>query len=215
VSETTPQPSMIWNGPMALASMLVDLDSVELDPRNARRHPEANLEAIKRSISTFGQLKPIVVKGSRILAGNGTWTAIKALGWTHVAVVQVPEEMSDPEALAFALADNKTTDLSEWDFEEVSELLKELPPDLLDATGFADFEREPLMQGEWSPPSVQAGQAPPGQSAGTVVVHVSMTKEQHAICEQAVDKLRASQEDSSMTFGRALELICADFLAGA
>jgi hypothetical protein len=65
------------------------LSSLELDPRNARRHPERNLESIKRSLKRFGQQKPIVVDGDGVIvAGNGTVAAAKALGWKTIDVVR-------------------------------------------------------------------------------------------------------------------------------
>ena len=57
----------------------VALAKLALDPRNARRHPERNLESIKASLARFGQQKPIVVDADGVtVAGNGTrkWTMI-------------------------------------------------------------------------------------------------------------------------------------------
>jgi hypothetical protein len=204
-----PQP---WKGAPTLQPLLVPIDDVEPDPKNARRHPDPNLEGIAASLSKFGQLKPIVVKGKRILAGNGTWTVLKALNWTHVAIARVPDEMTDEEAVAFAIADNKTSDLSEWDFQELAELLREMPPDLRDFTGFRDFEIEPLIAAEWKPPPGSTD----GDGGGSTVNEKFMaTPEQATVIRRALQVIRDQEGMSDWTEGRCLELICADFLSGA
>lgn len=210
--EATPDPGLVWRGPDALVPLLVPIDEVEEDPKNARRHPDPNLDAIKRSIDAHGQLKPIVCKGRRILAGNGTRRAMKALGWNAIARVPVPESMSDSEAIAFAIADNKTTDLSEWDFEELSQLFKELPTELHPLTGFEPFEIEPLLQAQWQPPPRNGEGSEP---TGKMVTFVA-TEEQAVVIRGALAKARnaAGDDGPSLTDGRALELIAADFLAG-
>jgi hypothetical protein len=65
-----------------------------LDPANARRHPEPNLEALKGSLRVYGQRKPVVVnrRTGTIEAGNGTLQAALALGWSQLAVVYVDDD---------------------------------------------------------------------------------------------------------------------------
>jgi DNA modification methylase len=86
------------------------------DPNNARKHDDKNLEAIKGSLTQFGQRKPIVIGAENVVvAGNGTLAAAKALGWTQIDVVRVPEDWTPDQAKAFALADNRTAELASWD----------------------------------------------------------------------------------------------------
>lgn len=109
------------------------------DPKNARKHNSRNLEAIKDSLAAFGQQKPIVVSDTGvILSGNGAFQAAKSLGWESIDVVR--STLQDAQAVAYGIADNKTSDLSEWDFEALSDLFTELDEGLLDATGWKDFE---------------------------------------------------------------------------
>ena len=69
----------------------VPLDSLHLDPANARRHDERNFEAIKGSLARFRQQKPLVVdRNGMIRAGNGTYLAAKALGWKEIDIVGTP-----------------------------------------------------------------------------------------------------------------------------
>lgn len=93
---------------------LVAVDTLTLDPANARKHPERNLEAIKGSLARFGQQKPIVVsKDGVVVAGNGTLAAARVLGWEKVSVVRTA--LTGTDLTAFALADNRTAELAEWD----------------------------------------------------------------------------------------------------
>lgn len=90
------------------------------DPLNVRKHDAKNLDAIRRSLEAFGQRKPIVVaKGHDgrlvVIAGNGTLEAAKDLGWTELAVAEVPADWDHDKARAYAIADNRTAELADWD----------------------------------------------------------------------------------------------------
>ena len=97
---------------------------LSLDPSNVRKHSRRNLDAIKASLRKFGQQKPIVVDAKGIvLAGNGTLTAAKELGWTEIQATRT--ELAGVEATAFAIADNRTAELAEWD-DNLDDVLKSL-----------------------------------------------------------------------------------------
>jgi ParB-like chromosome segregation protein Spo0J len=114
----------------------VPIDSVSPDPANARKHPDRNLEAIKGSLRRFGQQKPIVVDSKGVVrAGNGTLAGAKALGWTEIAIVRSDLPLS--ELTAYAIADNRTAELAEWDEDILAGVLSD--PDLGDV-GFDESE---------------------------------------------------------------------------
>jgi len=94
----------------------VGVDTLHLDPNNARKHGARNLSAIKGSLLEFGQIKPIVVRNDIVIAGNGTLTAARMLGWEMVDITRA-DHLSHTQAMAYALADNKTSELAEWDDE--------------------------------------------------------------------------------------------------
>lgn len=103
------------------------LTDLTLDPKNARTHSKKNLDAIAASLTKFGQRKPIVItKAGLILAGNGTLEAAKALGWTHIDVSVAPDDWDTETAKAYALADNRTAELADWDKIVLAETLLEL-----------------------------------------------------------------------------------------
>jgi len=100
---------------------------LQLDPQNARFHSQKNLDAIKASLTKFGQRKPIVITGEGlVLAGNGTLEAAKSLGWDHIDVTITPVDWDLNTARAYALADNRTAELAEWDENVLAKQLLEL-----------------------------------------------------------------------------------------
>jgi ParB-like chromosome segregation protein Spo0J len=124
----------------------VPIDSVHADPANARRHPERNLDAIRASLARFGQVKPIVVDDNGIVrAGNGTLEAAKQLGWTHISIVK--PGLSNLDATAYAIADNRTAELAEWDDQALAETLRSLQSEEFDLTavGFDDTEVDAIL----------------------------------------------------------------------
>lgn len=103
----------------SLKALIVPIEGLEPDPDNAVSHPEPNMRAIMESFAAFGQRKPIVVRAEnmRVMAGNGSLEAVKRLGWDVVAAAV--QSMSDAEAAAYGLSDNRTSDLHKWDKEKV------------------------------------------------------------------------------------------------
>jgi hypothetical protein len=117
-----------WRGASGLAGMLVPIADLVPSPNNARRHElERDVRVIAESLRRFGQQKPIVARpGSReVIAGNGTLRAAATLlGWTHLAVSWF--EGTDEEAQAYALVDNRSAELSDWDLQVLSGQLREI-----------------------------------------------------------------------------------------
>lgn len=92
----------------------VRITDLRADEANARTHDRRNLDAIKRSLENFGQTRPLVITDDGlVIAGNGTLAAALELGWDEVNVTRVPFRNAD-EARAFALADNRSGELAQW-----------------------------------------------------------------------------------------------------
>lgn len=126
----------------------VQLDSISQDPANVRQHGERNLDSITASLRAFGQQKPIVVdKRGIILAGNGTYEAARRLGWDTIKIVRT--DLTGPEAVAYAIADNRTAELAEWDQVKLAEQLRALQSNGADmvAVGFSDDEITGMLDG--------------------------------------------------------------------
>ena len=127
---------------------IVELPVSEIKPweNNARIHTKRNLDALKASLSEFKQTKPIIVQKSsmRIIAGNGTYQAILALGWETVACHIL--DIDDEKAEAYAIADNRTGLLSQWDDKNLTESLKRLQGNgNLSLSGFDELELDKML----------------------------------------------------------------------
>ena len=133
-----------------MQSELVPIASLSLDPANVRKHPEKNIQSIIASLKRFGQQKPIVVDANGIVrAGNGTLMAAKQLGYTEIAIVRSP--LKGSEATAYAIADNRTAELAEWDEGSLAEQLAALQiedEELALATGFDEADIDALAATE-------------------------------------------------------------------
>lgn len=127
----------------SLAELALPLNQLIPLPGNPR---VGNVDAIKASYSEFGQLKPVVVHANdngtyTVVAGNHQVQAARSLGWTHIAAVQMTED--EQHAVAFALVDNRVTDLGKTDQELLRNMLEDVVvvyPELFDAVGWDDFE---------------------------------------------------------------------------
>ncbi len=123
----------ICNAVEQLNPLLVEVSGLCSDPANARLHNRGNIEAIKTSLSRLGQHVPIVVQkeGMIVRVGNARLTAAKELGWTHIAAVVIDENNID--AVARAIADNRTAEMSHWDYDVLEEVVQ-----ALDQEGWGD-----------------------------------------------------------------------------
>lgn len=117
------------------------------DPTNARRHSERNIQAIQAAYRRFGQQKPIVIDAKNIVvAGNGQLEAAKREGWDWIECKVF--EGSTADARAYALADNRTGELAEWDQEVLMETLESLDPALQLDAGWSAKELEQLLSSD-------------------------------------------------------------------
>ena len=124
----------------------IDITDISQDPANVRKHSRRNLDAIKASLRAFGQQKPIVVDDRNvILAGNGTYEAAKELGWSEIQIVRT--RLTGTSAVAYAIADNRTAELAEWDDTALAEQLRALQSEEFDveAAGFTGEEIDQMI----------------------------------------------------------------------
>ncbi len=132
----------------SLQHLAVSVDSLTPDPRNARKHDRRNLNAIKSSLERFGFRQPLVVQkqGMIVRAGNGRLAVAKELGWTHIPAIVVDE--GEAEALAYAITDNRTAELAEWNLETLGDIMNDLVVEDFDVSslGWAAGEMEYLIQ---------------------------------------------------------------------
>lgn len=114
--------------------------ALTLDPRNPRRHDRKQIRRIAHSIQTFGFNVPVLVdRDFKVIAGHGRILACCELGWETVPTICL-EHLTERQAKAFMVADNRLAEISVWDDRLLAEQLKELSELNLDfrleATGF-------------------------------------------------------------------------------
>lgn len=105
---------------------------IKQDKRNYRKHSDKNKELINKSLKELGAGRSIVIDSeNEIIAGNGVYEQAKKLGLkekiietdgTELIVVKRKDlKSSDEKRKKLALADNSTSDLSEFDMELLGE----------------------------------------------------------------------------------------------
>jgi len=188
-------------------------DPKKLVPRadNPNQHDEAQLEMIKKVLLHQGWRAPIVISknSGKVVCGHGRLMAAIALELDEIPVDEQDFD-SEEDEISHMIADNRLASMAELDCVKVGDLLRELDASKvdLDLTCFAEWEREPLLDGTWEPPDKKKDGDPPKTNS------LTLTAEQRAIFEQTASKIRDDEDDSGISDGRCVELICADFLAG-
>lgn len=119
--------------------MVVDVGRLKHHPENPRK---GDVTAIAESLQRFGQVKPLIVQRATgyVVAGNHTLKAAKKLKWKTVQILV--KDMDDTTALAYLLADNKTSDAGTYDEQNLYELLANLGE--LEGTGYSVDDLETL-----------------------------------------------------------------------
>lgn len=111
---------------------------------NARKHQETDVAAIVASIKEFGFKDPIGVwsDDNIVVEGHGRLVAAKKLGMKSVPCIRL-DDLTDEQRRAYALAHNKTAELSEWDIDLLDIELGDITDIDMSAFGFDLPEDEP------------------------------------------------------------------------
>jgi hypothetical protein len=148
--------------------------------KNAKKHSEKQIDAIKNSIKEFGFRQPVVIDSkNEIIIGHGRYEAAKKLGMTEVPCVTV-SDLSEKQVKALRIADNKLNE-SDWDLGLLSEELDELSN--IDMTDFGFNEAELLeiqIDNSFSEPtstesSFSTAQSPASESIPSFTENASAT----------------------------------------
>jgi len=172
----------------------------ELTPyENNPRINDQAVDAVWASIAEFGWRQPLVVdKDKVIVVGHTRWKAAMKHRCGFVPVV-VASDLTEAQIKAYRIADNRTGELSEWDFTLLPIELDDLKKmDFkMDNFGFSDAEFEALLQekdpvtdGETDPDSVPETDAEAPDSRRGEVYRLG---DHRLICGDAtdVDDIRA------------------------
>lgn len=134
---------------------IADMQEVRIEllkpyERNAKIHGEDQILKLMDSIREFGFLSPCLVERDtyNLIAGHGRVEAAKRLGMKAVPCVFV-EDITEAQRKAYILADNRLTELGEWDMDMVNIELEELNDMGFDVslTGFElDIDEPPVAE---------------------------------------------------------------------
>lgn len=114
---------------------MTSIKDLKSDHKNARKRTDRSAKLIAESLQRYGAARSIVIdEENRILAGNGTIEGAKAAGIKNVRVIETDGSeiiavkrtgLSEDEKVGLALADNRTSDLSDWDKDMLQQLSEE------------------------------------------------------------------------------------------
>jgi DNA modification methylase len=114
---------------------MASISDLRSDHKNARKRTDRSATLIEESLKRYGAARSVVIdEDNRILAGNGTVDAAKRAGISKVRVIETKGDeiiavkrtgLTEDQKIGLALADNRTSDLSEWDKEMLHQLSEE------------------------------------------------------------------------------------------
>jgi DNA modification methylase len=114
---------------------MTSIKDLKSDHKNARKRTDRSAKLIAESLQRYGAARSIVIdEDNRILAGNGTVEGAKAAGIQNIRVIETDGTeiiavkrtgLTEDEKIGLALADNRTSDLSDWDKDMLQQLSEE------------------------------------------------------------------------------------------
>ena len=118
VKPPRPSPDQSATAPRGLKDKIaqVPIDNLKPFPGNPRRHPEAQIARLMRSIKQVWTNPILVDETGTILAGHGRLEAAKRLGRTEVPTLTIAG-LSAAEKRAVVIADNRLPEQAVWDFD--------------------------------------------------------------------------------------------------
>lgn len=135
-NETVPAAEVAHIAP-ALQRFAVRIDSLKLDPENARSHGTEDQATTRNSLKEFGQQHLIHFdEQSRVVKiGNGRLMGARELKWAYVAAI--PSNLPPERLKAFAIVDNRSGELAGWIKQQLEQQVPELQNLGIDMEQFA------------------------------------------------------------------------------
>lgn len=100
----------------------VKLSELKLDLTNLRGHGESEIDLIVRSLTIFGQFKPLIVDKNtmQVKIGNGRLMAMRKMGWTQCDCILINWENNK----GLEVIDNRLNQLSSWNDKDLNKWFK-------------------------------------------------------------------------------------------
>ena len=129
---------------------MIKIDEVVIPENLSKKHPKKQIKKLVRAIIKFGYANPIIITDDMVLiSGYGRILAAQELGMTEIPAV-VLSNVTETDANALRLLDNRLAEDSEWDFSVLkSEIEKLLKLDFeLEDVGFEPLDYDKLLYEE-------------------------------------------------------------------
>jgi len=155
--------------------------------KNARVHPEAQIQSLASAIKRFGFTQPIIVNDKlTILAGHARFEAARRMGLEQIPC-RIVSGLSAAEQKAYVIADNKISEESSWDYDmlldEISSIHGlDLDDDLNRLLDFSGFLPDTDAETGYKP------ETNPSQGVGLNVTGATIDREQQKLSDQYTDK---------------------------
>lgn len=139
------------NTKLASVIEIIPIDTVKPYAGNARKHPQKQIDKLAGIIRKIGFVAPMIVdQNCAVIAGHGRLLAALQLGMTHVPVIRI-DYLTPAQVKAFRIAENKLSEMSDWDEELLAIEFKELlsfvdEPDVIDLTAFDTGEIDCVLE---------------------------------------------------------------------
>ena len=122
----------------------IPLDDIKPYWRNPRKN-EGAIEAVKKSIQDYGFNQPLILDAKKvIIAGHTRYKALLELGYKDAPCVIV--DLPPAKAKEYRIADNKTSELSEWDMDALIPELREIEGVASMQVFFPDLDLQSLLE---------------------------------------------------------------------
>lgn len=123
-----------------LKIVIKNVDELNVYENNPRKNDQA-VEAVANSIKEFGFKVPVIItKDNVIIAGHTRIKACKKLGITDVPCI-IADDLSEDQIRAFRLADNRASELADWDLDKLKVEFDNIELDL-DLFGFEELQKK-------------------------------------------------------------------------
>jgi DNA modification methylase len=192
----------------------LSIDCLRSNPQNPRLHSDKQVRQIARSLEAFGPIVPVLIDGSsQVIAGHGRIQAAQLLGLKELPTICV-EHLTEAQAKAFAIADNKLTENSTWNADLLGQQLKALSEVELDfdleATGFEIAEIDLLIEG--LSPANESDSDPANEVPDAVEQQVSRPNDLWLLGHHTIfcGDSRDTRTYSLLTDGRKADLVFTD-----
>lgn len=173
------------------------IDGLKPYDRNAKEHPQEQIDQIIESIRQFGMNDPIGIWSDEnlIVEGHGRLLALQQMGETMVPTIRL-DHMNDEQRRAYTLAHNKTTMNSGFNIELLNAELEDLD---IDMTEFG-FSMEEIEQDEFEP--INDEELPQTQNFEYILKfgnkQVIMTEDEY---NDLLERYTEYAEENGVTFG--------------